>query len=72
MQPLSKTAKKTDKYFETLNPYYKPSLTKELDDDDTLIFESRFESGNLRRAIQTDRFEYDLIMKTDYRTNNYT
>ena len=36
-----------NKYFEKLNPYYP------LQDgsDDTLIFESRFESGNLKRAI---------------------
>ena len=32
----------------TLHPFY----VKQSDDDYTLIFESRFESGNLRRAIQ--------------------
>jgi hypothetical protein len=38
-------------------PYYLP-LSK---DDTTLIFESRFESGNLRRAIQM-YYIYDLDM----------
>jgi hypothetical protein len=40
--------------------------------DTTLIFESRFESGNLRRAVQIGPFEYDLILKYDYGVNNYT
>jgi cytosolic carboxypeptidase protein 2/3 len=40
--------------------------------DDTLQFESRFESGNLRRAVQVGSFEYDLILKYDYGTTNYT
>ena len=35
-------------YQDNLIPYYIPSTAE----DDTLIFESRFESGNLRRAIQ--------------------
>jgi cytosolic carboxypeptidase protein 2/3 len=43
-------------------PYYLP-LSK---DDTTLIFESRFESGNLRRAIQIYDYEYNLILKPDY------
>ena len=36
------------------------------------MFESRFESGNLRRAIQVYEFEYDLILKPDYGTNRHT
>ena len=40
--------------------------------DNTLLFESRFESGNLRRAIQVYEFEYDLILKPDYNTRGYT
>ena len=31
-------------YYEKLNPYYKPQNNS----DETLVFESRFESGNLR------------------------
>ena len=34
--------------------------------DHTLIFESRFESGNLRRTIQVYEFEYDLILTPDF------
>lgn len=45
-------------------PFYKPSSPT----DFTLCFESRFESGNLRRAIQVYEFEYDLILKPDYNT----
>jgi hypothetical protein len=40
--------------------------------DDVLIFESRFESGNLKEAIQIDRFEYELVLKPDYGTKNFT
>lgn len=36
------------------------------------MFESRFESGNLRRAIKISEYEYDLILKYDYGTTNYT
>ena len=41
-------------------------------DDVTLVFESRFESGNLRRVLQISLYEYDLILKPDYKTGNYT
>jgi hypothetical protein len=51
-----------------LTPYYVPSS----EDDHTLIFESRFESGNLRRAVQVYDFEYDLILKPDYNTKGNT
>ena len=36
------------RYQEEVIPYYLPERL----DDKTLIFESRFESGNLRRAVQ--------------------
>mmetsp|Transcript_16693 Transcript_16693/g.21098 ORF Transcript_16693/g.21098 Transcript_16693/m.21098 type:complete len:182 (+) Transcript_16693:689-1234(+) len=42
------------------------------ENDSTLEFESRFESGNLRRAIQVSEYEYDLILKPDYNTRGYT
>lgn len=51
-----------------LTPYYQPSFKN----DHTLVFESRFESGNLRRAIQVYEFEYDLILKPDYNTRGFT
>lgn len=37
-----------DKYFAYLPPYY----ALESETDSTLVFESRFESGNLRRAFK--------------------
>ena len=49
---------------EELKPYY----TKTFKNDYTLVFESRFETANLRRAIQVYEFEYDLILKPDWGT----
>lgn len=48
-EPLSPDPNQSDSYDNELNsqPYYKPQGT----DDITLVFESRFESANLRRAI---------------------
>ena len=40
--------------------------------DDVLLFESRFESGNLKKAIQVDKNEYELVLKPDYGTKNFT
>eukprot|EP00437_Effrenium_voratum_P026684 CAMPEP_0181402510 /NCGR_PEP_ID=MMETSP1110-20121109/3212_1 /TAXON_ID=174948 /ORGANISM="Symbiodinium sp., Strain CCMP421" /LENGTH=751 /DNA_ID=CAMNT_0023524731 /DNA_START=33 /DNA_END=2288 /DNA_ORIENTATION=+ len=51
-----------------LAPYYSPTGP----DDRTLLFESRFESGNLRRAVQAYEFEYDLILNPDYNTKSHT
>lgn len=53
---------------ETLAPYYTPTGS----DDTTLVFESRFESGNLRRAVQVYEFEYDLVLNPDYNTKSHT
>jgi len=36
------------------------------------VFESRFESGNLRRAVKIGENEYNLILKYDYNTTTYT
>jgi hypothetical protein len=60
---------KINKIYSKLKPYYNLESNK---DDNTLVFESRFESGNLRRAVQVGEYEYDLILKYDYGTNNYT
>jgi hypothetical protein len=38
---------KINRVYHKLNPYY----VKQEETDSTLIFESRFESGNLRRAV---------------------
>ncbi|ORX76497.1 hypothetical protein BCR32DRAFT_284114 [Anaeromyces robustus] len=37
-----------------------------------LIFDSRFESGNLSKAIRIDDFSYFLQLKTDFNTNGHT
>ena len=49
-------------------PFYIPKSY----DDDTLVFESRFESGNLRRAIHIHEYEYDLILKPDNQGKAHT
>ncbi|XP_035869444.1 cytosolic carboxypeptidase 4 [Phyllostomus discolor] len=36
-----------------------------------LRFSSRFESGNLRKAIQVREFEYDLLVNTDVNSTQY-
>jgi hypothetical protein len=38
----------------------------------SLIFESRFESGNLQRAIQISDLEYDLVLSTDVNSRGHT
>uniref|UniRef100_A0A671SQA5 Cytosolic carboxypeptidase 1 n=1 Tax=Sinocyclocheilus anshuiensis TaxID=1608454 RepID=A0A671SQA5_9TELE len=37
----------------------------------SLKFNSKFESGNLRKAIQVRKFEYDLILNSDINSNHY-
>lgn len=41
-------------------------------EDKTLIFESRFESGNLLAAMKITEFEYDLVLQNDINTNGHT
>ena len=50
------------------HPYYIPKSKG----DKTLVFESRFESGNLRRAIQIGDYDYQLILEADYQTTGHT
>lgn len=59
-----KQNRKLNRYYRHLKPYY----IKESDSDQTLVFESRFESGNLRRAIKTGPASYNLILKYDHET----
>lgn len=59
----SKVSKEPD-----LLPFYIP----ENDEDITLIFESRFESGNLLAAIKISNNEYDLVLQNDVNTNGHT
>uniref|UniRef100_A0AAY4BLL5 Cytosolic carboxypeptidase 1 n=1 Tax=Denticeps clupeoides TaxID=299321 RepID=A0AAY4BLL5_9TELE len=42
-----------------------------IDDGEALKFNSQFESGNLRKAIQIRKFEYDLILNADINSNHY-
>jgi hypothetical protein len=41
-------------------------------EDKTLVFESRFESGNLLTAIKVSDEEYDLVLQNDINTNGNT
>lgn len=67
---LNRKQVKLNRYFEKLRPYYRLKEPKHL--DTTLQFESRFESGNLKRAVKVGDFEYDLFMKNDYGTQGFT
>lgn len=53
---------------EEMQPYYKLKGAE----DDTLIFESRFESGNLLLAIKKSETEYDLYLQNDINTQGNT
>ncbi|XP_053779413.1 cytosolic carboxypeptidase 1 isoform X3 [Desmodus rotundus] len=41
------------------------------EDGDILKFNSKFESGNLRKVIQIRKNEYDLILNSDINSNHY-
>ncbi|XP_077988802.1 cytosolic carboxypeptidase 1-like isoform X2 [Glandiceps talaboti] len=43
----------------------------DVDTSDTLQFNSLFESGNLRKAIQIREYEYDLILNSDINCNHH-
>ncbi|KAK2899016.1 hypothetical protein Q8A67_010434 [Cirrhinus molitorella] len=42
-----------------------------IENGESLKFNSKFESGNLRKAIQVRKFEYDLILNSDINSNHY-
>jgi hypothetical protein len=48
--------------------YYK----KKNDYDRTLIFESRFESGNLAAALKVNNSDYHLLLQNDVNTSGHT
>lgn len=50
------------RYYDKLPDFYQCKSAQ----DTTLIFESRFESGNLYKATQVGEFEYDLELKYDH------
>jgi len=66
--PTNAQGKKINRYYSRLKPFY----VKESENDNTLVFESRFESGNLRRALLVSDNNYNLILKYDYSTTTYT
>jgi len=65
---MNAQGKKINRYYAKLQPFY----VKQTENDPTLIFESRFESGNLRRVVMMGEHTYNLILKYDYSTTNYT
>ncbi|XP_059959914.1 cytosolic carboxypeptidase 2 [Mesoplodon densirostris] len=48
------------------------AVTLQGPEDDTLLFESRFESGNLQKAVRVNTYEYELTLRTDLYTNKHT
>ncbi|XP_067833617.1 cytosolic carboxypeptidase 2-like [Heptranchias perlo] len=50
-------------------PLHIASISK---DGNTLFFESRFESGNLQKAIRAGPYEYELTLRTDLYTDKHT
>ncbi|XP_055774952.1 cytosolic carboxypeptidase 1-like isoform X3 [Salvelinus fontinalis] len=42
-----------------------------VDGGGSLKFNSQFESGNLRKAVQVRKFEYDLVLNSDINSNHY-
>ncbi|KAJ3604453.1 hypothetical protein NHX12_029193 [Muraenolepis orangiensis] len=48
-----------------------PSCPVVADDGESLKFNSQFESGNLRKAIQVRKYEYDLLLNSDINSNHY-
>ncbi|XP_045433910.1 cytosolic carboxypeptidase 2 isoform X3 [Pipistrellus kuhlii] len=48
------------------------AVTLQGPEDSTLLFESRFESGNLQKAVKVDTYEYELTLRTDLYTNKHT
>jgi hypothetical protein len=49
-------------------PYYTPND----ENDKTLVFESRFESGNLAMAFKINDNEYNLVLSNDINTKGHT
>eukprot|EP00047_Mylnosiga_fluctuans_P021256 m.102459 g.102459 ORF g.102459 m.102459 type:complete len:752 (-) comp8825_c0_seq3:132-2387(-) len=52
----------------TLEPFYHLQDA----DDTTLVFESRFESGNLEQATRTGAWSYELTLRKDLYTKRHT
>ena len=52
---------------DSLTPYYTPIVG-----DKTLVFESRFESGNLAMALKVSDTEYNLLLQNDINSRGHT
>jgi len=50
---------KVSKYYHRLHSFYTPTGAE----DHTLVFESRFECGNLGKAFQVGEYIYDLELR---------
>ncbi|XP_025088422.1 cytosolic carboxypeptidase 2-like isoform X28 [Pomacea canaliculata] len=50
----------------------KCAVELESENDTTLIFESRFESGNLAKAVKVGDYEYELWLRYDLYTDKHT
>nr|XP_006212408.2 cytosolic carboxypeptidase 2 isoform X1 [Vicugna pacos]XP_031546539.1 cytosolic carboxypeptidase 2 isoform X1 [Vicugna pacos] len=67
-----------DSYFTRSRVGGKRGVIKELavtlqgPEDNTLLFESRFESGNLQKAVRVDTYAYELTLRTDLYTRKHT
>ncbi|XP_078270860.1 cytosolic carboxypeptidase 2 [Rhinoraja longicauda] len=53
-------------------PLSLPMIGSSSGDSNTLIFESRFESGNLQKATRVGSHEYELTLRTDLYTDKHT
>ena len=51
---------------------FKQYYTPVDENDKTLVFESKFESGNLNLAIKMSDNEYNLMLQNDINTNGHT
>jgi len=50
----------------------KPFYEAKSEDDRTLVFESRFESGNLHCAYKVNDNDYNLLLQNDVNTQGHT
>jgi hypothetical protein len=64
--------KKADVPKSTKNKIVRPYYTSIDENDTTLIFESRFESGNLLAAFKISENYYQLVVQNDTNTNGYS
>ena len=56
---------------ERTNSFLPAAALRDLNDE-ALVFESRFEGGNLQRAVRVGLYEYELHLRTDWNTAGHT